>query len=335
VVKEIHYTQVSLSRANGNGHYSNYLGYRAGGGHQAASPEVQGLVMMVLFAFLDPSPLGEISFLRSGPGLIKSVMKQGLKKDAKKGDLATTKKSSKVAKANDCFVAGTLVKTRDGEKPIEEIEVGDEVLSKDDKTGELGYRKVATLFEREVNETYEIYVGKEKIETTAEHPFWVIKKGWTKVKDLRKGDQLLTSSGDRLTIGKIVIKSKPATVYNIEVEGYHTYFVSDSSIWVHNKAMKGQSAKRTGSNQTTLWDIKTNAKARVSYKFNGDTVNAYQDKTKKGYWWAKDQTGHANVAFKVFEKRGNTLNWVSDADEFGNFIMNKHKSNTGKVIKLK
>ncbi|WP_249669914.1 RHS repeat-associated core domain-containing protein, partial [Polycladospora coralii] len=42
VVKEIHYTQVSLSRANGNGHYSNYLGYRAGGGHQAASPEVQG-----------------------------------------------------------------------------------------------------------------------------------------------------------------------------------------------------------------------------------------------------------------------------------------------------
>ncbi|MBS7532047.1 hypothetical protein IC619_016565, partial [Hazenella sp. IB182353] len=100
VVKEIHYTQVSLSRANGNGHYSNYLGYRAGGGHQAASPEVQGLVMMVLFAFLDPSPLGEISFLRSGPGLIKSVMKQGLKKDAKKGDLATAKKSTKVAKSS-------------------------------------------------------------------------------------------------------------------------------------------------------------------------------------------------------------------------------------------
>ena len=88
-------------------------------------------------------------------------------------------------------------------------------------------------------------------------------------------------------------------------------------------------------NKTTKWDIKTNAKAKVTYKFNGDTITAYQDNTKKGYWWAKDTTGHGGSAFKVFERRGNELHWFADADEYGNFIKGKHKSLTGTVIKLR
>ncbi|MFB5759848.1 RHS repeat-associated core domain-containing protein [Paenibacillus medicaginis] len=88
-------------------------------------------------------------------------------------------------------------------------------------------------------------------------------------------------------------------------------------------------------NKTTKWDIKTNAKAKVNYNFNGQKVTAYQDNTKKGYWWAKDTIGHGGSAFKVFEKRGNELHWVADADEYGNFITGKHKSQTGTVIKLK
>lgn len=36
-----------------------------------------------------------------------------------------------------CFVAGTLVTTEDGQKTIEEIQVGDIVLSEDEFTGEL------------------------------------------------------------------------------------------------------------------------------------------------------------------------------------------------------
>nr|WP_286118981.1 polymorphic toxin-type HINT domain-containing protein [Thermoactinomyces sp. DSM 45891] len=118
------------------------------------------------------------------------------------------------------------------------MQIGDKVLAKDEKTGNLDYKKVVHLFEREVDEIYEVYVSDQKIETTAEHPFWVEGKGWTKVKDLREGDKLQTSEGKRIPIDKIVVKKKHATVYNIEVEGYHTYFVSNLNIFVHNKAMK-------------------------------------------------------------------------------------------------
>lgn len=45
-----------------------------------------------------------------------------------------------------CFTAGTTVLTSDGEKPIEDIKVGDKVLAKNDKTGEVSYQPVEWLF---------------------------------------------------------------------------------------------------------------------------------------------------------------------------------------------
>ena len=38
---------------------------------------------------------------------------------------------------NGCFIAGTLVTTRSGFKPIEEIKIGDYVLSRNEETGEM------------------------------------------------------------------------------------------------------------------------------------------------------------------------------------------------------
>ena len=39
-------------------------------------------------------------------------------------------------------MAGTLIHTKDGLKVIEDIQVGDLVLSKDDQTGEVAYKPV-------------------------------------------------------------------------------------------------------------------------------------------------------------------------------------------------
>ncbi|MFC4075636.1 polymorphic toxin-type HINT domain-containing protein [Salinithrix halophila] len=135
-----------------------------------------------------------------------------------------------------CFVAGTKVITDDGEKPIEEIKVGDKVLSKDEKTGKKSYKKVTRLYRRHVNTLYEVHAGGEKIQTTAEHPFWVQGKGWVKAKDLQKGDRLQAADGRQVRVDRVVQrKTKPIKVYNFEVEDYHTYFVSDAQVWVHNK----------------------------------------------------------------------------------------------------
>lgn len=73
--------------------------------------------------------------------------------DEIKGDLFTVAMtgSSMWGSAKDfdtsyCFVAGTLVTTEDGFKPIEEIEVGDRVLSKNEITGEVETKTVTKTY---------------------------------------------------------------------------------------------------------------------------------------------------------------------------------------------
>ena len=66
-----------------------------------------------------------------------------------------------------CFAAGTLVACRkaDGEeihKPIEEIEVGDEVLSYDEETGEQGYKPVVRLFRNQTKEWYHVFCRRRR-----------------------------------------------------------------------------------------------------------------------------------------------------------------------------
>ncbi|WP_429844689.1 polymorphic toxin-type HINT domain-containing protein [Brevibacillus sp. FIR094] len=135
----------------------------------------------------------------------------------------------------NCFTAGTKVLTDEGEKPIEEIEVGDKVLAKDDETGEMAYKEVEWLFQRDVEETYNITVGGEVITTTDEHPFWIVGKGWVKSKDLVVGEVLTTSDGKEFAIEEIEVKKENKTVYNFKVKDFHTYFVSNLGIWTHNQ----------------------------------------------------------------------------------------------------
>lgn len=85
-------------------------------------------------------------------------------------------------------------------------------------------------------------------------------------------------------------------------------------------------------NKTALWDIVTHHTGRVQYRFNGRLVNLYQEPSGK-HWWAKDITGHGGSCFKVFKKTSKGFEWIADADEYGNFIKNKHKSTTGMFIK--
>jgi RHS repeat-associated protein len=134
----------------------------------------------------------------------------------------------------NCFVAGTKVQTDEVEKNIEDIEVGDKVLAKDEVTGEVAYKEVTATFNHETDEIYKIHVGDQVIESTYNHPFYVEDKGWTFVKDLKVGDLLVQSDGNTLKIESIELEHKHVTVYNMTVDEFHTYFVSDLGIWVHN-----------------------------------------------------------------------------------------------------
>ena len=135
-----------------------------------------------------------------------------------------------------CFVAGTLVTTEDGQEPIEEIEVGDKVLSENELTGEVAVKTVTETYVNETDELIHIGVNGETISATPSHPFYVDKLGWTLARSLRAGDILVLSNGELVTVEWVQheILESPIKVYNFEVEDFHTYFVGENGIFVHN-----------------------------------------------------------------------------------------------------
>jgi len=62
-------------------------------------------------------------------------------------------------------------------------------------------------------------------------------KGWTSAVQLRAGDILVLVNGEYVIVEQVQheLLEAPVKVYNLNVEDYHTYFVSDSGLLVHNK----------------------------------------------------------------------------------------------------
>lgn len=148
-----------------------------------------------------------------------------------------------------CFVAGTLVLTEKGLRPIEEIQIGDRVWARAEGSMELRLQPVLKLFRtpnqevlrvRLLSQTGEV----EAIGVTTEHPFWVIGEGWVGAGHLRADDELLSASGQTLWVEDVQSVEGRQTVYNLEVASAHTYFVGESQAWVHNECtIRGGASK--------------------------------------------------------------------------------------------
>lgn len=229
-----------------------------------------------------------------------------------------------------CFAAGTLVHTKEGLKPIEQIQVGDYVLSKHDSgTGEQAYKRVLKTFAHPAETVIKVGYAEpgnpklgNSIICTPNHPIWVAEvgsedkqPGWTAASNFANNwggdgskfeladgslvrangwlkiyatDQegvgwLPQKMGDRQDIGAIfdygsyrviegkIVSYKPIAqevlagqelrdwalehdhpfyevpehfllklpVYNLEVEDFHTYYVGEYGVWVHNQNCGG------------------------------------------------------------------------------------------------
>ena len=60
--------------------------------------------------------------------------------------------------------------------------------------------------------------------------------GWTNASDLKAGDKVRLEDGTAGTVekAKYVALENSVTVYNFEVEDFHTYYVSEQKVLVHN-----------------------------------------------------------------------------------------------------
>ena len=135
-----------------------------------------------------------------------------------------------------CFAKGTLVYTSNGLKPIDEIKVGDTTYSYNLKEKKTELSKVINILNREVSHIYKIITNTETVFVTAEHPIYVLDKGWIKVKDLKTNDLLKSFDVEtKIMILEIQEIINPITVYNIEVDSNHNYYITNSKLLVHNK----------------------------------------------------------------------------------------------------
>lgn len=223
----------------------------------------------------------------------------------------------KVSMPGGCFVAGTLVHTKEGLVPIENIKIGDWVLSQPEETGEQTYKRVVRTLQFADKEVWSIEIFPKveldqarlegrmidegtvsRLVVTGNHPFWVKGKGWTRADQLGEREfpsgeylQVVMANGQPAVVSRVdPIKrtltkgigwiqrlgnsdvgdiidlqngasaefdfrykgpgdrgdpnegvnwwepenAHSCTVYNMEVEDFHTYYVGTLGIWAHN-----------------------------------------------------------------------------------------------------
>lgn len=135
-----------------------------------------------------------------------------------------------------CFAKGTLVSTLRGTAPIEEIQIGDRVLSQNAETGELGYKIVIGRTLRPASPLKRLTAAGTMLLTTLGHPFWVSGSGWKMSKELSIGDRLHTTTG--AVELESIEEAYPLEAYNLVVAEWHTYFVGPPRILVHDNSLR-------------------------------------------------------------------------------------------------
>ncbi|MEL6868144.1 MAG: HNH/endonuclease VII fold putative polymorphic toxin, partial [Bacteroidota bacterium] len=89
------------------------------------------------------------------------------------------------------------------------------------------------VFQREAEEIIRLTIGEEEIAVTAEHPFY---SGayWREAGQLTVGDSILLFDGNPQVISAVQVERGRFKVYNFEVEDWHSYYVAEVSVLVHN-----------------------------------------------------------------------------------------------------
>lgn len=144
-----------------------------------------------------------------------------------------------------CFAAGTLVATPNGQRPIESLAVGDDVLGVEvdgsSAVQPIPRRVVATKVTRDralvALSLARAGAPPDVLFVTREHPFFELSRvggpGWSAAGALGEGSLVATIDGPA-TVTSTAESDRREDVYNLEVEGVHTYLVGSYGAVVHN-----------------------------------------------------------------------------------------------------
>ncbi|GLW59581.1 polymorphic toxin-type HINT domain-containing protein [Kitasatospora phosalacinea] len=158
-----------------------------------------------------------------------------------------------IQNATHSFLPGTKVLLADGSsKPIEDVEVGDRVISTNPESGDTATesvdRTIRTPDDQEFTDlTFEAseespepsrdYTS-NKITSTQHHPFWdVTTNKWTNAAELKVGDKVLRPDRRTLTVHSVAnYHTAPRVAHDLTISNIHTYYilVGSAPILVHN-----------------------------------------------------------------------------------------------------
>ena len=165
-----------------------------------------------------------------------------------------------------CFVAGTLVLTASGLVAIEQIKAGDLVIAADEDSLVIGKKKVLETYVRTTDKLVHLTINGEKIITTYDHPFYVRGKGFVNACALCIGSELVDADGNILRVENIFREElhdgELRTVYNFQVEEFHTYFVGENCVLVHNA--EGYGTPFNSEQQSLIKEAKAKKKTGVT-----------------------------------------------------------------------
>ncbi|SOE47767.1 X-X-X-Leu-X-X-Gly heptad repeat-containing protein [Streptomyces sp. OV198] len=175
--------------------------------------------------------LSVLHWLRAGDRLLTA---EDVKK-ARKGEEAVTCNS---------FPGGTAVVMADGSRlPIDQVQVGDQVLASDPESGLTQAEPVTAHITGQgqknlVDVTIRTDDGTTTVTATEGHPFWVDDlEAWATAQQLEPGGWLRTSAGTRVQISAVRSwTDQDRTVHNLTVANLHTFYVlaGGTPLLVHN-----------------------------------------------------------------------------------------------------
>jgi RHS repeat-associated protein len=136
------------------------------------------------------------------------------------------------------FTPETLVATPGGMVAISKLAVGDLVLAYNEATRTTGTYPISIVWVHHDPMLVRLMIDGEPIETTPEHPFFVLLRGWVAAGDLNVGDAIRQADGTYGSIEESLLLHQPQLMYNLTVDTAHTFFVGEGQWLVHNLCRK-------------------------------------------------------------------------------------------------
>ena len=133
-----------------------------------------------------------------------------------------------------CFPAGTKVHTQWGLADIEKLEVGVPVLTYNEVSNRLEYKKVKKVMRRMTRRMCALELSNgTTLEVTPEHRFFTNGE-WTPIEELNVSDTLQLKDNSIVVIENKIIFPTFVEVYNLEIEDNENYYVTEEGVLVHN-----------------------------------------------------------------------------------------------------